>query len=91
MNPHEILEQSFKEQFGNTWESELGYFQYRNEDFYNAAIKAIEKASTLYNRPKKVYTVHSDGIIYGCFYNKDQAKKHTGERSNLSVKKLKVI
>ena len=44
MKPHKIIEQAFKDEFGEDWGNELRDFEHGFSDYYDCSIKAIQQA-----------------------------------------------
>lgn len=49
MNEHKILEEAFKEEFGDNWQIEMRDFEHGFSSFYDASINAIKRALVLSN------------------------------------------
>lgn len=49
MNEHKILEEAFKEEFGDNWQIEMRNFEHGFSSFYDASINAIKRALVLSN------------------------------------------
>ena len=55
MKPHKIIEQVFKDEFGEDWGNELRDFEHGFSDYYDCSIKATQQALNIPDVSKYVF------------------------------------
>jgi hypothetical protein len=82
----EFFKQPTQKETDRQWLTQLCYDGQMADDEIEEFVKVVMK----WARPKKVFIIQRDGVIHGCFYKKESAKKHRGSDFSFRVVKMKV-